>query len=844
MLVSDSDSTTPNKGADEDIDSRNVTNSSGLHNSFKTPIISTHVNITDKNPDATQKLREILHIQDALHPQAQRDNKSTGSNSSTQNSTNESQTCYSSLQSSYSNGSAEESRLAQLEAGQSSLASIVQLIPSLIQQVQSLNDTVQQLSITVQQMWSLMQGPSTNRDQQQQEEIENIIQNENAAHNAQVQHMPYSQQYGHMNPVGYSQNTTAPFYQSYQQQQDLQHNNHMPMQPAAHQQQMSHQQGHTNSINQGHTTYDQLGITSSTALEIQYPTNIPHNQHSEHENYNSSDLQAQQVTHSSNIGSSLTLTENSLTTTTKRVNTRSNQNKKDHDSDKEDDRSKDDQSNNSDQQQNHPPTRGSGGTGPPDDGGDSSDDEGDDNNSNRRNNNNRRGTNRQPHPQHEHHSTFIVNEDPIPSLKGVLTFTSLQEFSDEMESFNYHDSMNRNIPMFRRLSPANLAGLHDTLEMMDKWTIADITDPTQVKTSDDSKRYPFSFPSIGDHGDPVPWNPKDDETLNHLKDISKCKDNRTILSNQNDHVFLSLCAVHLKLGRFLKESKYEEDRNYFTHIFKGISLGESTEGWRTVLRGIPRLITFVDLYGAYTLTEGNGGVLTRYPPKYYKARIRAILEELLKTQWKIKRTNVDWKANLKQEWSRDKVKLEELCYIARKKLPPSTEEAPKQPKGTKQNNNSGRQRDKKHNNSPQYETYGVDKAATGAPIPGDMCWTCGFGQWESKVLPQEMKDKVRNKLRELCSRKKGGCRCPTPISEEDKLEAKKHRDVGNAAIDAAKKKNKSNDKKPNRRNRRTPVSAILPPATTTVTCSTEINYRLSGMALQQLKSNQVDVTLL
>ena len=32
MLVSDSDSTTPNKGADEDIDSRNVTNSSGLHN--------------------------------------------------------------------------------------------------------------------------------------------------------------------------------------------------------------------------------------------------------------------------------------------------------------------------------------------------------------------------------------------------------------------------------------------------------------------------------------------------------------------------------------------------------------------------------------------------------------------------------------------------------------------------------------------------------------------------------------------------------------------------------------------------------------------------------------------
>ena len=63
-------------------------------NSFKT--FGKHVNTTDKNPEASQQLREILHIQDVLHQQAQVENKSISSNNSTQNSTNESQTFYSS----------------------------------------------------------------------------------------------------------------------------------------------------------------------------------------------------------------------------------------------------------------------------------------------------------------------------------------------------------------------------------------------------------------------------------------------------------------------------------------------------------------------------------------------------------------------------------------------------------------------------------------------------------------------------------------------------------------------------------------------------------------------------
>ena len=792
MLVSASDSTAPNKGATKDIDSQNDTDSSGLPNSFKT--FSTHVNNTEKNPGVSQ-LREMLQMQGALHQQAQIENNSFSSNGSAQNSTIESQTSYGSSQSSDSNGSAIESRLAQLEAGQYNQASIIQLIPSLIQQVQSLNNTVQQSSIAVQQLWSLMQGPSTNRDQQQQEEIENIIQHENAAHNAQVQHMPYSQQYGHMNPVGYPQNTTVPFYQSYQQQQNLQYNNHMPMQSAGYQQPMSHQIGHSSSINQGHATYDQLETHSSIALEIQTPTNITDSQHSENEIYNPSHQQEQQVTHSSNTGSTITLTESSNTMTTKGVNTRSSQNKKTHDSDEEDDHSKDDQPNNPNQQQNNPPARGGGGPGPPD-GGDSSDDEGDDNDNNRRNDDDRHGAFRQSSQQQERHSTFIVNEEKIPLFEGTLTFTNLQEFSDEMESFNHHDSMQRNKTMFRRLTTAKITALHDAFEMMDTWTIADISDPTVVKISDNSNKYRFTHPPLDDHGEPVPWDPNNDKTLSYLQNESVCKANKIIFSNQNDQAFLSLCAVNLKLGRFLKESRYEEKRNYFTHVFEGISLGESVEGWRTVLRGIPRLIAFVNLYGAYALTahEGNGGVLIRYPPEYYKTRIRTILEELLKTQWKIKNAQVDWKANLRQEWAKDKIKLEELCLLARRKLPSFTEEAQTEPNRTKQKNGTGRRQDKKRNDSPQHEIYGIDKAETGPPILGDMCWTCGFGQKESRVLPQQMKDKVRNKLRVLCSRKRGGCRCPTPISEEDKIEAKKHRDAGNAAIDAAKKKNNSDRK--------------------------------------------------
>ena len=77
------------------------------------------------------------------------------------------------------------------------------------QQVQSLSNVVQESrqesSIIVRELRSFMQGSGASCDQLQQDEIEDIIQRENAAHKAQVQNMPYSQQaYGHMNPVGYS----------------------------------------------------------------------------------------------------------------------------------------------------------------------------------------------------------------------------------------------------------------------------------------------------------------------------------------------------------------------------------------------------------------------------------------------------------------------------------------------------------------------------------------------------------------------------------------------------------------------------------------------------------------
>lgn len=193
------------------------------------------MNNTDKSPDASQQLREILHIQDALHQQAQVENKSISSNSSVQNSTNESQTLYSSSQSNYSNGPAQESRLAQMEVG---LASLVQKVQSLSIIVQ---ESRQESSIIVQELRSFMQGSGASRNQLQQDEIEDIIQHENAAYNTQVQNMPYSQNaYGPMNPVGYSQNTTAQFDYNHQQQHytnlDLQYNNYMPMQPAGYQQ--------------------------------------------------------------------------------------------------------------------------------------------------------------------------------------------------------------------------------------------------------------------------------------------------------------------------------------------------------------------------------------------------------------------------------------------------------------------------------------------------------------------------------------------------------------------------------------------------------------------------------
>ena len=103
MLELYSDHIAPHSDAIQDFDSQDHTDRTGQCISFKTPkTFSMHVNNTDKKPDTSQELRNILNIPVAPQQQPQADNKSISSNSSAQNRTNESQTYYSSSLSSTS----------------------------------------------------------------------------------------------------------------------------------------------------------------------------------------------------------------------------------------------------------------------------------------------------------------------------------------------------------------------------------------------------------------------------------------------------------------------------------------------------------------------------------------------------------------------------------------------------------------------------------------------------------------------------------------------------------------------------------------------------------------------
>ena len=520
--------------------------------------------------------------------------------------------------------------------------------------------------------------------------------------------------------------------------------------------------------------------------------------------------------------------QNSLTTETVRVTTRAQLQQQQQQDDGEEDNNEDDLSNNNNQQR--PPPMGGGGSGqpggnpgpgppgPPGGNGGGND-----------NNDDKKPGRGYAHPRMLNNSQFIYAEQtPPPSFDSKLSYVDLRDFMDSMYTFNRHDALGRNIQLMSKIPISIVRILQTTLIVYTTWFVADLRDTAKKNVNSNYDGLTFTVPAIG-NGKPIPWDATKYSTLDIVPSdlLQEYKDNATYLSQVEDRFFLSLCAVHLRLGDHLTTPKYSAKDNYFTKVFD-VDL-TTKSGWNTILLGIPKLIDFVDAYGAYANTaNGYEANLIRYPSTYYKQRTRYILEQLLKYQWpELKEKIYSWKELLDKEGQAKSLSFRELCSDALSKLQyvpdqqPKLQSTPANSSGKKKGTSLKNGNKSNGKGGQEKVQYGIDKAQTGEPVLGTMCFTCGFAMETSPTIPQDMKDKVRNKERELCVAVKNGCKCPHEVSTEEKAEGKRH----STEFNKHRKNDKSKNNRSNRPNRQKAKSVAAMTTTTTTSISNSSEHR-------------------
>ena len=120
---------------------------------------------------------------------------------------------------------------------------------------------------------------------------------------------------------------------------------------------------------------------------------------------------------------------------------------------------------------------------------------------------------------------------------------------DSMYTFNRHDALSRDIQLMSKIPISIVRILQTTLIVHTTWFVADLRNIAKKNVDSNYDGHTFTVPVI-DNGKPIPWDATKYSTLDIVPSdlLQEYKDNTTFLSQVEDRFFLSLCAVHLRLG--------------------------------------------------------------------------------------------------------------------------------------------------------------------------------------------------------------------------------------------------------------------------------------------------------